>query len=394
MKNLLRFLILLVLSLALVLVSLVVAAAITNYTPEAVESVYSGDQPEVLPDTLKIDVMNWNIGYCGLNEEMDFFYDGGEHVRPDKASVIRNLEEIRSFIRKNDSVDFILLQEVDRRSKRGYLIAQTDSIKSDFPYWHAAFVKNYDVFFVPLPPLKPMGRVESGLLSLSRYEPLSSTRHAFPGNYSFPMGLFMLDRCFLVNRYPLDNGKELLIVNTHNSAYDDGTLKKEQMEYLKGFLLEEHSKGNHIIVGGDWNQTPNDFVPEFESNIFDTLSLTYLPGDYLPADWTWAYDGSIPTNRRVRTPYDPETSRTTVIDYYLLSPGIELLKVETINLDFKYSDHQPVLLKCKIEPACRQTGIEDERWKMKNGKFLSCPLLTHTLNFTFCILHFTLICNR
>ena len=46
----------------------------------------------------------------------------------------------------------------------------------------------------------------------------------------------MLDRCFLVNRYPVSNGNELLMINTHNSAYDDGSLRKQQMDFLKDFL--------------------------------------------------------------------------------------------------------------------------------------------------------------
>jgi hypothetical protein len=43
-------------------------------------------------------------------------------------------------------------------------------------------------------------------MTLSGPYPLSvSSATAFPGNYSWPMSLFMLDRCFLVNRYTLAN---------------------------------------------------------------------------------------------------------------------------------------------------------------------------------------------
>jgi len=81
----------------------------------------------------------------------------------------------------------------------------------------------------------------------------------------------MLDRCFLVNRYPLKNGKELLIVNTHNSAYDNGTLKKQEMAFLKQWLLDENNKGNYIVVGGDWNQCPPRFKPDYNDNAFDAV---------------------------------------------------------------------------------------------------------------------------
>jgi hypothetical protein len=162
------------------------------------------------------------------------------------------------------------------------------------------------------------------------------------------MGVFMLDRCFLVNRYPLSGGRELLVINTHNSAYDDGSLRKAQMEYLHGFLMEEYGKGNYVIVGGDWNQTPYGFEPEFERDVFDTIQLSYVPGDYLPGDWTWLYDPTVPTNRRVDIPYKAGVSRTTVIDFYLLSPNLEPLFVEGVYLGFIHSDHQPVLAGFKL----------------------------------------------
>ena len=33
------------------------------------------------------NVVTWNIGYAGLDREMDFFYDGGTRVRPARAAL-------------------------------------------------------------------------------------------------------------------------------------------------------------------------------------------------------------------------------------------------------------------------------------------------------------------
>ncbi|MBW1867289.1 MAG: hypothetical protein JRI38_06050 [Deltaproteobacteria bacterium] len=159
----------------------------------------------------------------------------------------------------------------------------------------------------------------------------------------------MLDRCFLVNRYPVSDGKELLVINTHNSAYDDGSLRKGQMDYLKAFLTDEYGKGNYIIVGGDWNQCAPGFSPGFDGKNFDTNDYSLIDRDYLPLDWTWLYDNKTPSNRRLMIPYDPEKSLVTVIDYYLLSPNIKGVFKQTVNLDFQHSDHQPVLAKIKLK---------------------------------------------
>ena len=158
----------------------------------------------------------------------------------------------------------------------------------------------------------------------------------------------MLDRCFLVNRYHLANHKDLLIINTHNSAYDDGSLRAQQMDFLSAYLISEYEKGNYVIVGGDWNQTPFGIEPELPAHRFDTENLTYVGKDYPAPGWTWAYDPDLPTNRRVSIPYDQDRSLTTIIDCFLLSPNIVLEHVETIDLNFENSDHQPVLLRASL----------------------------------------------
>ncbi len=328
-----------------------VFATIDDYRPREVTSYVNNNPSDQLADTMSLDLLVWNIGYAGLDASMDFFYDGGIRMRPTEEGVQQNLAAISDTLSDYVGYDFILLQEVDKNSKRSYHINEYEIIKDLFGDYHYSFGKNYNVAFVPIPLNEPMGKVESGLMTLAKYSPLSVERQSFPGNFSWPMKLFMLDRCFLVNRFGLNNGKELLIVNTHNSAYDDGSLRTEQMSFFRLFLRSEYKKGNYVIVGGDWNQTPYGFAPELPSHQFDTVNLTYVDKDYLGPEWTWAYDPELPTNRRVATPYDRSTTLTTVIDYYLLSPNVELEKVETIDLDFQNSDHQPIRLRAHLKPS-------------------------------------------
>jgi exonuclease III len=62
-----------------------------------------------------------------------------------------------------------------------------------------------------------------------------------------------------------------------------------------------------------------------------------------------SYDSSYATNRSNVTAYDPEKTYTTLIDYYMSSPNVKILKVSTIDMGFRYSDHQPVMLKVVIK---------------------------------------------
>jgi hypothetical protein len=321
---------------------LLIYGTLSDYKPEKQTLVFEKADAPLISDSI-FRMMTWNIGYCGLGEEMDFFYDGGRGVRPDRATSEANLEGVIDYAKTLDSCDFLLFQEVDIKSKRSYRIDQLKALEEALFPVMVSFGKNFDVAFNPAPPRAPIGRVLSGIATLGRQVPTSGTRYSFPGNYPWPKGVFMLDRCFLVNRYPLAGNRELLVINTHNSAYDDGSLRKAQMEYLHGFLTGEYGKGNYVIVGGDWNQTPFGFRPLFERDVFDTLQLSYIPEHYLPGEWTWLYDPSVPSNRRVDKPYSAGTSRTTVIDFFLLSPNLEPLYVKGVDLDFIHSDHNPVL---------------------------------------------------
>ncbi len=348
MSKILKFLLWLIVAVLLAAGILILVASLSDYDPDEITKIEISASPEVLLPEIELDIMIWNIGYAGLDASMDFFYDGGTQVRPPKENVINNLNTIERFLQNNDSVEFFLLQEVDVDSKRSYRISEYDSISKTLSKYHSYLGLNYKVFFVPLPVTNPMGRVTSGLVTLTKYQPAEVTRHSFPGNYDWPKNLFMLDRCFLVNRHPLKNNKDLIIVNTHNSAYDDGSLRKMQMEYLKSFLKEEYNKGNHIIVGGDWNQSPPGFSKEFSDQAFDSINYTEINEDYLPDDWKWAFDERIPTNRRVAVVYERGSTPTALIDYYLVSPNVQIENVQGIDLDFQHSDHQPVILKIKI----------------------------------------------
>lgn len=326
----------------------IIYAILSDYKPKEKEIISINPKVEFLSDSIELSLVTWNIGYCGLDNTMDFFYDGGTKVFTSKAKSLNNLLGVKEFLKQNRSTDFILFQEVDKASRRSYYMNEYDSLTTSLNHYFYSFAKNYDVFFVPLPLHRPMGKVLSGLTTLSKYQPSSSIRYTFPGKYGFPKQLFMLDRCFLVNRYPLSNGKELLVINTHNEAFDPGQIRKAQMAYLRDFLLNEYHKGNYIVTGGDWNQSPPAFQSAFTTNQTDTSQMV-IQGDYLPSDWKWVFDNRTPSERNVFTAYDPSTTTTNVIDFFLISPNIKQVSVEGIQLNFENSDHNPVKMTFKLQ---------------------------------------------
>ena len=195
-----------------------------------------------------------------------------------------------------------------------------------------------------------MGNVKSGIQIFSKQVPKTSYRYNFPGNFDWPKKIFSLDRGFLVNRYMLNESSELIIINTHNSAFDNGSLKLLQIKFLVDFLKAEILKGNHFVVGGDWNQNPPNFnAANFGTQLEeDTFKLSVLNKKLFPDNWNFNYDNSVATARSNVNPYQKGISPTTILDFFLTSPGLKVNFVKGIELDFKNSDHQPVIMNFEI----------------------------------------------
>ena len=359
-KYIVRLALLLILAFVLYVIGSLIFATVTDFQPEERISLETNNKisPHVISDST-FSIITWNLGYGGLGAKSDFFFgDGGiltsqgKMVRSPKDYVqeYTNLQD--EFI-KNNPAEFYLFQEVDVDSKRSYFSNQQQRIQTILPDHESTFAVNYDVKRVAIPVLEPhnaMGKVYGGLGTFSRYSNMEATRLQLPGEYEWSTRIFQLDRCIALHRYSLQNRRELVVMNIHNSAYDKGGfIKKEQLKYLKELVLSEYQKGNYVVAGGDWNQCPPNFK-------FDALATSNPRGhtqinieeDFLPVDWQWAFDPTVPTNRKVEDVYNSESSFKTIIDFYLLSPNIELVEVKGIDLDFAGSDHQPVFMEFRL----------------------------------------------
>lgn len=354
MKKILKIILSIILLMVLGFVGLILYAIVSDYKPDEKELIARPENPSVLKDSSVYSFLTWNVGYAGLDKGMDFFKDGGTKVITPEDKFRENNSAIKDFLIDNDTVDFILIQEIDRNSKRSYKTDQYQELSEKLPGYNPFFATNYDVFFVPVPPSEPMGKVESGIATYSSYTPVSSTRYSLPGDFGFPTQLFYLDRCFMVSRYTIENGKELVLINTHNEAFDEGgNIRKAQMERLKEFVMNEYNSGNYVIIGGDWNQYPPDFKPEFSANKvftgkYGNFNLTGIESDYMPAEWLWIYDPSTPTVRTLTAAYDPASTPTSVCDIFLISPNLESVSVKCNHLGFENSDHNPVIIQVSL----------------------------------------------
>ena len=325
--------------------ALFVTLTVTEYRPEPEKELeIVGIAPAL--DKKTVTVLSWNTGYCALGAESDFFMDGGEQVRPASVALIqKNLGGIQEYLSAQDA-DFHLLQEVDTDSKRSYEIDEAVALREDVSR-SSAYALNFSCNYVPYP-WPPIGKVHSGLLTTSRYAISDATRISLPCSFSWPVSMANLKRCLLVTRIQIAGSeKELVLVNLHLEAYDDGAGKLAQSEQLRTFLTAEYEKGNYIVAGGDWNQ----IFPNTESAWPNTHRELWTPGyldeNELDEGWRYLWDDSVPTCRLLNQPYDPADAENTqyyVIDGFLVSPNLVGERMETLDADFAYTDHNPVRL--------------------------------------------------
>jgi endonuclease/exonuclease/phosphatase family metal-dependent hydrolase len=295
-------------------------------------------------------LLTWNIGYAGLDDGADFFMDGGRMVRPPSAERVRqNLAGIREVLRRHAGFDLLLLQEVDRDSSRTFGIDEAKEIAADLPGFAWSFAPNYRSPWVPWPLLRPIGRVESGLLSLSRRPVSSARRLQLPGAFPWPVRVFHLKRCLHELRLPAGDGRDWVVVNLHLSTFDrDGRLRRQEMAYLRERLIRLAQDGAYVIAAGDFNQVfPG--VDEARFGHADPVPdwRIAVDPDWLPPGFRWAFDGERPSLRAVNRPWRPGQNFVTVIDGFLLGPGVEAAEVRTLDLGFRHSDHHPVLLEAR-----------------------------------------------
>ena len=302
-----------------------------------------------------LNLLTWNIGYASLDESQDFFMDGGKGVQPpNDENVKRNLAGIRETISRS-GCDVALVQEADIASKRSYYVDQRAYLTENFS-GVSVFAHNFLCIFVPLPFPEFIGRVSSGLVTLSRFEISAAQRRSLPNPFSWPVRAANLKRCLLVSRIPLGNpankGAELVVVNLHLEAYDSSGGREAQTKALLDFLRQEYAKGNYCIAGGDFNQSFPGIDPvRFAVKRSDYFVAGTLSPSLLDSGWQYAADRETPSCRLLNEPYsgDPDNTQLYVIDGFILSPNVELVEVSTFDLGFKYSDHNPVKLKVLLK---------------------------------------------
>lgn len=316
---------------------------------EAVEPVRTGRE---------YTAVSYNAGFGAYTADFTFFMDGG------KESRARSLQSVKSCIAGcTDTAlsfepDLILFQEVDTDSTRSWHVNEEAMIRDRLAregLWDSVFAQNYHSAYLMVPLTKPHGKSNSGLLTVARMDIESALRRSLPIATNFKKFLD-LDRCYSISRFPVENGKDLVVINVHLSAYGtDASQGNAQLEMLAEDMKKEYTQGNYVICGGDFN---HDFTGDSKEFFNPGTDKSYswcnpFPDTVLPEGFRKCIDyerGMTATTRDTDIPYSKE-SFTVILDGFIVSDNVRCSYVQNVDTGFEHSDHNPVVMKFALEPA-------------------------------------------
>jgi len=337
----------------LLLVGTYVAYVFFSYSriPDNQIQTFDHEVPKPVPVKKKLTAVAFNLGFGAYVPEYSFFMDGGTESRAFSMQEATNaingaMEQVKGF-----DPDFVFLQEIDIKADRSYGVNQLNLVKRKLPDFYTHEAINYDSAYLFWPLTDPIGKSKSSLVTSSRFPIDVFTRRSLPMPTGFTK-LLDLDRCYTVSEIKVSNGKTLYLYNVHMIAYggtDD--IATQQVEMLLADMKEKLDAGNYVICGGDFNHDLLDSYARFngEGHVLPGWAQPFphdlIPEGILLLNQYPTQEELVPTSRSADKPYTgPKDAILVIIDGFLVSENVKVHKIENVDAQFQFSDHNPVFL--------------------------------------------------
>lgn len=226
---------------------------------------------------------------------------------------VTSIEDIAAVVR-NSKADIVLLQEVDKGTKRSGNVDQPAAL-AKLTGFYAAFGSALDY-----------DGGKYGVAILSRWRILSDTLIHLPVEPpQTRSGGSMEPRGALRAMIKSPRGT-LAVINTHLDASGEDRWRKQEADSIISIVAQTRKKTALVIAGGDFNSTP-------ESAVQSTLRLAGLRDTWTECGGGegLSYPDSVPTKR---------------IDYLFMTGGIQCKTANVI--ESRASDHRPVFFEVAL----------------------------------------------
>ena len=327
-----------------------------NYFPKKIQPApFTSNTSSAIPLHQKIKILTWNaqIFAGGLNNQ--FFFDGGTDPWPSEKTIRETTARFARII-KQENPDIILFQEVDVNSTRTHHLNQFELIRSALPATYSAwsctpYWKTKYLLY------KNLGRVDMQLCTFSKYRIVNATRYDLPRkkHANEITDAFLIKPAILDTEIATTDGHNLHVMNIHtNAAFDsDQTATIEQSQAAYNLLTNFKSDNARAIIGGDFNSLakPDLIKYVYPASQYLYIGLKKSPVADLFRDFKAApsmEDLTSPQKQKwftYLTPRMPERVADRTIDYFFMTPNIQIDETEVIKKGTRYlSDHYPVMV--------------------------------------------------
>ena len=319
----------------------------SSYNPKAEQTLnLIGEAKEQKLSSEKIKILTFNTGHGALGEESSLEKEGGENKRQSADTVLKNTRGISELVNLSNA-DIVLLQDVDVDSHRSRYVDQCS-----YYLENGSFTGAYALDFKAkstsiLPPYK---KLSSGLLTLGRKQISSAKRVAL----SSKSGALQYKRAMLVCEYPIEKSdKKLVVINFSPDAYTKNFNRDEQLKEVVAYAEKMAESGNYVIVGGSFYSHLDESKNRYPLNDRNPWQPGNFGYENLKSGWSLVYDSAVPTARILNAPYDSsltvDSQQVYLSDGYILSKNIEVKMIVTVDQQFRYSNHNPVLLEIALK---------------------------------------------
>ena len=200
-----------------------------------------------------VRVMTWNIRF-GIGR-LPFFGDScGDRSIFTEAEVLNMLELVATEI---DAIgpDIILLQEVDRESKRTQYIDQVQWLLNHTEMNYAAYASMWKAQVIPS---DGIGRIDAGNVVMSKWEIETAERIQLPlrTDQDALTQMFYLRRNALKAKIAIQGQDNFYAINTHATAFATDDTKQRHIDKFSEVLDEIDEAGYVFVAAGDLNSVP------------------------------------------------------------------------------------------------------------------------------------------
>ena len=324
MKKALKFLIYILIGIALSIVVFFLWASSPNHTQKDYSKIIINNYNQKIDNDSIYSIVTYNIGYLS----------GMTNNRPiakPKELFDNNLEKVtKEFELLN--TDIIAFQEIDYASARSYKTNQQNEI-AKLGYNYIAEAVNWDEKYVPFPeyPISMhFGEMYSGQSIISKYPIKDHQRIVLKRVQDNPFyrDLLYLERLAQIATITIEN-KDVVVINIHLEAFDKPTRVK-QMNFVID-LFKEYSQEYPTILLGDFNSKAGDN----DAIIKKVFALPAIGNAAFGSKYEYTFDSANPTKR---------------IDYiFYTENSIEYIDGKVLTQFGQASDHLPVEMQFRLK---------------------------------------------